>query len=880
MCIKDKYENDIDTSPHAFLEHRCRTWPFPAPGFTMAEEGGSYAAIYDLVRSTGVPNCLGARVPLPTNLNVSAWQRYIDTSTDEADIIDYIKFGFPLGYLGPESPTDGVDNHDSATRFPNHIDQFIAVEKKAGALQGPFDSPPFTPWLHVSPLMTRPKSDPDKRRVITDLTFPLDSSINAYIMKNSALGEVREHTLPSVADLVADLRHAGPSAHLFTVDIARAYKNFSSDPLDWPLLCVKWRDGYYLETSMPFGARASSCFMQRIANFITRVLRSEGIRATMYLDDIVVVAPDSATAHTQYDRVRALLVELGLPEAVEKAQTPSTAVRWLGIDVDAAAMTLAIPHDKVQDALEAVKRFTSARSINKRQLQSLIGKLVHVAKCVTPARIFISHLLQALRAFGDRWYMPVSTDMRADLAWFLEFVESWNGLSLIPAAHPHKSMQVDACLTGVGATDGHAAYAARVAPDEDPIANITEIEAANVVVALHTFIRKEDAGGHIMVQCDNLPAVQAISSGRANNPILAECAHATWMPQAKFAVKISFSHIAGQHNQIADALSRAHTSAAYHALAYEFIENNSLVVVKPCTHVLTRFYPPILSRSGVELAAGPGGGETGTGPSTWNDDGSSGHSGGVGGVLHAIWVPANEHQPGRGMRLDRVSGQQGDLTSDGQEQAVAHQSTPQTSGGFHRRPQPPKSRPGDGRNRPPQRSRAQQKATGPSITAKDATTGNGGIGQRDNGKRSSPPHVLWSVKTIGGGAPWSKQVRPPHTPHEEGCEIGPKSDCDNKRGKKSTTLRPTENRYIIPHRRYTDMPSRDAHTSHGNGITAPNRRTSLRVHGQNDTYANLLPAHTVGKSGGEGGRRPNTLLAAQPKEGISNSSTCWRVFRT
>ena len=156
----------------------------------------------------------------------------------------------------------------------------------------------------------------------------------------------------------------------------------------------------------------------------------------MYLDDVVVVAPDHPTAVVQYDRVRAFLAELGLPEAIDKAQPPASHVRWLGIQVDAANMTLSIPHDKVKAALEVVKKYIGAKSISKRQLQSLIGTLVHVAKCVEPARIFISRLLHALRGCGDRWYIRVTDDMRADLQWFDEFLTPWNGVSLVPLPLP------------------------------------------------------------------------------------------------------------------------------------------------------------------------------------------------------------------------------------------------------------------------------------------------------------------------------------------------------------------------------------------------------------------------------------------------------------
>ena len=340
--------------------------------------------------------------------------------------------------MGPVSHTVGNTNHPSALQHSQQVNAFVEKELKAGALIGPYDAPPFTPWAHVSLLMTRPKSDPGKRRIITDLSFPSQSSVNAYIMKNSALGEVHDHSLPTVADLVETIISQGNTVHMYTVDIARAYKNFLTDPLDWPLLCVEWDGRHYVEMSMPFGARASSCFMQRVADFITRVLRAEGIDAIMYLDDIVVVAPDAMTALDHYDRVRTLLQELGLPEAVDKTQPPATSVRWLGIIVDTKNMTLSIPQDKLQEVHNAVGRYAKARSINRRQLQSLIGKLVHVAKCVEPARIFISRLLDALRAFGDCPYIKMTDNMRADIAWFQEFMSDWNGVSLIPAAAPHR----------------------------------------------------------------------------------------------------------------------------------------------------------------------------------------------------------------------------------------------------------------------------------------------------------------------------------------------------------------------------------------------------------------------------------------------------------
>ena len=137
---------------------------------------------------------------------------------------------------------------------------------------GPYDSPPFTPWCHVSPLMSREKGESDKRRVITDMTYPHELSINTYVVKNGVYGEEQEHSLPTVEALARDIRDMGQGVFLSSIDVSRAYKNVMSDPLDWPLLCFEWKKVYFCDLSMPFGSRASSCHMQSVANAITDIL--------------------------------------------------------------------------------------------------------------------------------------------------------------------------------------------------------------------------------------------------------------------------------------------------------------------------------------------------------------------------------------------------------------------------------------------------------------------------------------------------------------------------------------------------------------------------------------------------------------------------------
>ena len=251
--------------------------------------------------------------------------------------------------------------------------------------------------------MTRPRAYPAQQRIITDLTYPKITSVNACIRKNTVMGVANTHSLPTVDALVDRILQLGPGAFMFTIDVTCAYKNFKSCHFDWPLLAIKWKKSYYLDITMPFDARASSGHMQRVADAIVAIFAKKNIIAHMYLDDLVVVALTEGEAAAQYHVMKELLAELGLPEALDKAQPPTTCIKWLGINVDLLAGTLTVPDDKVKatrsklkaarsklkaarSKLKAARNMVEAtikrRSITGKQLQAIIGKLLHVAKCV------------------------------------------------------------------------------------------------------------------------------------------------------------------------------------------------------------------------------------------------------------------------------------------------------------------------------------------------------------------------------------------------------------------------------------------------------------------------------------------------------------------
>ena len=588
-CSLDK-ATEYNISPLDLKSHRQAYWPDMNP---LVEP--HTRLVYQAVKETGLPNCMGARLPLKTNINVPAWRAYVDGSPSEKELVDFIEFGFPLAYNGPTVPTLNPSNHLSATQYPHHVQDFIAQEIEHGAIVGPFQDPIFLQWYHTSPMMTRPKSDPDKRRIITDLSFPPDQSVNGYIKKNCSMGRNQDHSLPTVRQVVTEISQAPSGVTLFTIDVHRAYKNFRACPLDWPLLNIAWPSeeghmGHMLDMAMPFGSKLSSLYFQRIANFIIRILGDKGVKAFMYLDDLIVIAPDPITAYYQFDLVRDLFRELGLPEAPGKTQPPSHKVTFLGIEIDTRTMTLSIPSEKVDQTLKEIKKVNRRSTITRKQLQSIIGRLMHIAKCVAPARLFVCRLLDLLRGDPLPKYQ-ISESARADLKWFISYLKDWNGVAYIPSTSVSKTIYTDACMKGIGATDGHRAYAAQLSTHTSDNYHITEIEGFNVLLACQAFLGPAQAASTVVVRCDNMPAVQVFATGRGSNPVLLDVARKLWYLQATNHINIVFIHIPGELNQDADDLSRAFNDQRHFDKASSLIARKSYDMCSPNTDVINDISP-------------------------------------------------------------------------------------------------------------------------------------------------------------------------------------------------------------------------------------------------------------------------------------------------
>ena len=68
--------------------------------------------------------------------------------------------------------------------------------------------------------MSRPKATEGERRIITDMTFTPEVSVNAYIIKKWVYGIEMEHSLPTIDKLVQFLKGQPKGIYFSTLDIS------------------------------------------------------------------------------------------------------------------------------------------------------------------------------------------------------------------------------------------------------------------------------------------------------------------------------------------------------------------------------------------------------------------------------------------------------------------------------------------------------------------------------------------------------------------------------------------------------------------------------------------------------------------------------------
>ena len=140
----------------------------------------------------------------------------------DAVIVDFLEFGWPVNYVSDTFPTPFSHNHPSAIKHASDVCQFTK-NIRLSATAGPFPTSPLPCTLMLSPLLTVPKKNSSSCRIVMDLSFPPEHSVNSGIPTETFIREPFQLSLPSVDALANLVQYFGSGCSLFKLDLSQTY---------------------------------------------------------------------------------------------------------------------------------------------------------------------------------------------------------------------------------------------------------------------------------------------------------------------------------------------------------------------------------------------------------------------------------------------------------------------------------------------------------------------------------------------------------------------------------------------------------------------------------------------------------------------------------
>ena len=492
---------------------------------------------------------------------------YDNVYRSSKEIFLALQWGARIGVFGSPPVCVAARNHPSALEHPCEVDSNIASEIAMGRIALISPEVAKSESVCISPIAAIQKKGSEKFRTINDLSFPCGASVN------DALTRRPKCAYESVDDAMAMLIHLGRGVHMAKIDIKDAFRLIPVHPHDRRFLGLVWQGQIYIDLRLPFGLRNSPPWFEALADLLAWIIRVKlGMRDFIrYVDDFLVFAPTTSLCALRVAAIVQLFAEVGVPVNMDKLKSegsPAQVCTFLGIELDSNLMQARLPPAKVDLLLAAIRFWRAQCRWTRKQLQSLLGLLAFATKVVVMGRAFKQRLLAALRAQPSGTFNSyISIQCKEDLQWWECFLRQWNGTSLLTAPiDPAWSIFSDACETGWGVycrgfwiaqawSDQELALARRTSRVSMPFLELFALTAG--VLSFANVLR----GRRVLIYCDCLPVVAAISSCASSDPGMMALIRELCLVCANQSIACVPSHIPGIHNTAADLLSRNQMSA-------------------------------------------------------------------------------------------------------------------------------------------------------------------------------------------------------------------------------------------------------------------------------------------------------------------------------
>ena len=155
------------------------------------------------------------------------------------------------------------------------MNNYLQKEMSNKAIIGPFKDNPIESGIKISPLNSLPKKDTAEKRVILDLSFSKENSVNDYIPKEENLGGKIDLLYPKVDDFIQVIKQKGRGCLLFKKDLRLAFRQIPICPSNYNLVAFTWKKHIFCDTVLSMGCRSSAYLSQRVKNAVALVVKGK-----------------------------------------------------------------------------------------------------------------------------------------------------------------------------------------------------------------------------------------------------------------------------------------------------------------------------------------------------------------------------------------------------------------------------------------------------------------------------------------------------------------------------------------------------------------------------------------------------------------------------
>jgi hypothetical protein len=478
---------------------------------------------------------------------------------------DYIVQGFEKGFsIMCDSPcVKNVDvvNHVSISKNPEVAENLIMNELKYKRICGPFDSPPFDN-LHVSPIKLQPKKDPNKFRLIHNLSAPYDeTSINHNISEENSTVQYA-----SIQDAISIIQKIGKNTFMAKSDIKSAFRLIPVSYCDYPRLGIKYKGKYYYDRCLAQGCSSSCKIFEEFSKALEWILTNKfKVKHCIHvLDDFLFLGATFAECNQYLQSWQSMCKYLGVPLAEDKTVGPSTNIVFLGIKLCSVSMVACLPTDKLEKYKETLNYLLKHRKISLQYMQSAIGCLQFATSVVVPGKAFVRRLINTTLGIKKPFhYVTVNTEAHKDIKMWLLFFQFYNGKTFFLSEFIENSISLhlytDASKQACAATFGSKWFVINFPPHWQE-KNIAFLEFFPIVVAIQIF-GINMSNRCIQFHCDNNAIVQIINKQTSKDSDIMGLMRQFVLAALQYNIKFIATHIPGKLNQLADSLSRLQVSA-------------------------------------------------------------------------------------------------------------------------------------------------------------------------------------------------------------------------------------------------------------------------------------------------------------------------------